>query len=732
MAAERGRRRVGTEWAALSVIRAICAGVVAAGATGCFDPGLPADCSLRCDSANICPQGMVCAAGFCVRPGSPRKCGDAGGGGGGGIAESGGASGGIPASGGVAGTRGGSHVGGQSSSGGSLGGGGAAGHPSGGVSNAGGDGAGATSAGGHGGSGLAGGGTGGSLTIVPQILPDPCQSTAYSAKFDASGGRAPYGWDVAGVPAGLTFDSKALTISGVPTAAGVITARVTDADGLEARVDYPLTPRKSCWLAFVSSWTGRSRVTLFDPILDKRVVLPASMDTTPVVDFKFSPDGQFLAYRHGDSLRLARAPDWQDQVLDFGDLAQVLEYAWSPDSSILAVGFKFSGDTYLGGVVLSGVADGGMQGITTLVRGMAPVQSELVWFQSSFLGFRAIPANDPNYWTIYHAELNGSSFLPTRIDFASYPTVADVVLRSAPGGLFVVQVQSIVDFYWLVDMGTTGLQAGVTTHATDVIAPSGRYTGRSEGGELKVFSATSDSFAGMPPDASHPGCSVLLSWARDAERVACIADDAGGDAGTGGDGGVAPLVRIFDLNETSYEFALSDLVGAYVYSPSDAAGRRRALSADGKWFAFSTDTTLYVADLTSQPQLVREYPSTSPGFSVELAFSPDSRFLLQQRGTDLWLHDLARLGVAQYPVPGGNALGDAAPCQEDFVQGPASWCGRVDVPRQFVWSPNPRIAAFQTAVGTLEVLDVSTVEPRTIPINDQCGGPCMGQFGFQP
>jgi hypothetical protein len=117
---------------------------------------------------------------------------------------------------------------------------------------------------------------------------------------------------------------------------------------------------------------------------------------------------------------------------------------------------------------------------------------------------------------------------------------------------------------------------------------------------------------------------------------------------------------------------------------------------------------------------------------VELAFSPDSRFLLQQRGTDLWLHDLARLGVAQYPVPGGNALGDAAPCQEDFVQGPASWCGRVDVPRQFVWSPNPRIAAFQTAVGTLEVLDVSTAEPRTIPINDQCGGPCMGQFGFQP
>jgi hypothetical protein len=157
--------------------------------------------------------------------------------------------------------------------------------------------------------------------------------------------------------------------------------------------------------------------------------------------------------------------------------------------------------------------------------------------------------------------------------------------------------------------------------------------------------------------------------------------------------------------------------------------RRRVLSADGKWFAFATDTYLYVARLDSQP-LLAGYQSQPLGAAVELAFSSDGRYLLEQRGTGLWLHDLERPGIAPGAV--SDALGEPASCQEQFAENPDTWCGNADNGRQFIWSPNPQVAALRTAVGTLQVLKVEPTGPDVVAINEQCGGICMGQFGFQP
>ncbi|HTU32308.1 MAG TPA: putative Ig domain-containing protein [Candidatus Acidoferrum sp.] len=75
--------------------------------------------------------------------------------------------------------------------------------------------------------------TGGSLAISTAALPDGVVGAPYSETLQASGGTAPYSWDVmsGSLPAGVTLDPSSGTISGTPTATGTssVTVEVTDA-----------------------------------------------------------------------------------------------------------------------------------------------------------------------------------------------------------------------------------------------------------------------------------------------------------------------------------------------------------------------------------------------------------------------------------------------------------------------------------------------------------------------
>lgn len=83
------------------------------------------------------------------------------------------------------------------------------------------------------------------ITISPASLANATVGTAYSqaTAFAASNGTAPYTWSVSGVPAGMTFDTGTLKLTGTPTSAGSgnITLNVTDANGCPGSIVVPFT-----------------------------------------------------------------------------------------------------------------------------------------------------------------------------------------------------------------------------------------------------------------------------------------------------------------------------------------------------------------------------------------------------------------------------------------------------------------------------------------------------------
>lgn len=83
------------------------------------------------------------------------------------------------------------------------------------------------------------------LTVTPAsgALPGGQVGTAYSQTITGSGGSAPYTYSATGLPAGLSLNTAAGTISGTPTAAGSYTLSVvvTDANGATGSANYTLS-----------------------------------------------------------------------------------------------------------------------------------------------------------------------------------------------------------------------------------------------------------------------------------------------------------------------------------------------------------------------------------------------------------------------------------------------------------------------------------------------------------
>jgi len=592
--------------------------------------------------------------------------------------------------------------------------------------------------------------------IVPTHLPDPCdENSYYTNDVTVSGGTAPFVWQAISLPAGLSFDPSKQTLTGTALASGAttpLTLMVTDHKGRQTQMTYPLAYRDKCWLGFTSTEASISKVHLFDPALAARApALEASTNNTGVVDFKFSPDGKFLAYRRltgtsgAQSLVLAIAPHWQEQVLDIA--GSVVSYSWSQSSSALAVAFKNDTDTMLGGVnvsnasaATSGSGISGVQTLTPVVMidpASAPLSSELIWLQSdAYLAFHAdgLPGFNSGADSPYSAQFDGTAFSSvTQLGFNLYdPTVQ---LLPAYKGLFAVSPEThpVLDFYGSAD-GTVFDGYLRTVYISAVADPAGRYVAIPVNEKLQVYLTAESGGTTDPPTAWQPSaddCTSILAWDVSRERLAC---DARGIPPDGG----SPLgeVRLFDLagTDSTPQVSSSAVKMLAGYQQGDSLGHRRSFSMKGKWLAFTTDTGLQVGSVEEAPHVLLEAP-LPPGVPAsatsELAFSPDETTLLWLVGGALGvvpLHSNAAVGWYGAALP----LQSPEPCNEEFTAGPATWCGRLQTSGSPAWSSDSRFAAVNTAAHGVRVYNLERYDIGAVPYADACETGCDGSIAFQP
>lgn len=225
--------------------------------------------------------------------------------------------------------------------------------PSGGSAGAGTGGGGPSGGAGPGGAGSGGdfvpGGSGGSagqhgLDITPSSLPDARLGKEYVVAFGATGGLAPYSFELVSgdLPRGLDLDSDGL-LTGTPEEIGefAFVVRVRDAEDMEGQETFQLRVGRSRWLAvetFPATASSQSLLSLVD-LSDPESEL-VRIEGTSAHSSTFSPDGRWLFY-YADVSATQRqhylvdtsAPELKAEPLM---ITERYPCRWAPDSSKLA------------------------------------------------------------------------------------------------------------------------------------------------------------------------------------------------------------------------------------------------------------------------------------------------------------------------------------------------------------------------------------------------------------
>jgi hypothetical protein len=565
-------------------------------------------------------------------------------------------------------------------------------------------------------------------------LPAPCSGNDYALDLTVVGPSGSYTWQELAAPAGLQFDAGTQHLSGTPTAPGALTLAVAGA-GHDIEQTFDLEPRDTCWLAYLGSVGGVTRLGLFDPVTQVSRSTPSDPNADPVLDFKFSPDGRFLAYRTGASagagqLTLVEMPSRVEHALSF---EQVSHYAWSADSSALAVGFSDAGGPELGGVdVLHPQTNASVTTYPELTPLAASVDSELAWYGGDHVAF--LSARAESLWPLHAATLAGGGFtdpLNSDTDFGSASE-----LRSGASGVFVIPSDNAPIVFYGLDFfgdpnefpdsqGTTFL--GVP-HANLPISGTGRYLAGADGA-LSVFAAGNPSAPdfGPVPDATANGCEAVLAWASGSERVAC-------GLGTGSDN--QAQVVLFDVTGDAGGTAISAPLavnGVSGFPDTFPSGRQRLFARDGRYFAFTTDTKLSVARLgVANWSVVLDFDYLpAPGADdAVVAFAPTGTAVATHRGNRLSLFRLDDPTGIEILLSSELPLSNA--CQDSARAAAGSSCGAERENTAFAWSPDGTTLAHATAAGELWYADLTLAYGHD-RVSATCGACLSGHdFAFQP
>jgi hypothetical protein len=552
-------------------------------------------------------------------------------------------------------------------------------------------------------------------------LPAACRGNAYAEALTVDGGEPPFLWSALAVPPGLHFDAESATLSGVSEGDGVLAVEVTDGNARSVEKRYEVRARDACWLAYVASEPSPARLELVDARLlerqptNARRELPEQVGPEGVFDFQFSPDGRFIAYRLGldassARLELAELAGGEVHAIELG--GAVGAYAWSPDAAALAVAFTRARQPRLGGLLVEGVQPLGSVPL-------AGLPSELVWTDGTRLATLTPDPELPELRWLVTTEREEASFAPplahTEVSFS-----ARAQLIAGAGGVFAAEpAAERLEFF------ASGGEPVVSHAAEALVSPSGAFAGLSRAGALQLYRGLDPSTAAQTPFLQAPGCSSLLAWASGRDRIACTAEQNG-----------AAALALFDVR-APVPSLLEPLGRAVLPAAIVASGRRRALSASGRWLALASDEQLYIVRSDGQgARLWASLPSselgTRPG---ALVFSPDESWLLIGAGNSLAVLDLQQPAASVHPLSTSALVDDT--CSERLLEGRGQWCGRDSDPG-LAWSGASDQLAFRSVLGTLELLDLSRLRDGEVAASlapdSACSEACRSgeSFRFQP
>lgn len=603
-----------------------------------------------------------------------------------------------------------------------------------------------------------------SCSIEPSELVDPCAHEPYRIELNVKGGMPPFSWELDSevsdwsVTAEQQDDSRAvLATSSARAGETRLTVQVTDGRGAAVRADYRVEARDACWFAYTAAGSTGPELALLDPL--SAAPEPAELDhNTNVYDFKFSPDGRFLAYRYdadasapqGRHLAMIELSTLDERGLEFVEDA-VTAYAWSPDSNVLAVAFSADGVSFLGGARMP--SRGSSDPPLTLSPTAAFVEDNLVWVRSDAVAYHAELYPDPGqpgqYFpnpdhlrTPFYAKLGVAGFDAPQLTLEVFEP--NVFIRPAPDGFW------ILNWYSMFFPMSGSLGDSVAQGNLKLLAPNGAYAASLEAGTLRVFKGYDSSvFPELASASSKPNqsCTRLLAWSSQ-DKIACVTD-VENSAGSHGE------LRLFELKPDRDELEMSTLQGfctddtsatdtesctglrnGYGYAVDDAFRAPRGFSPSGRWFAFTraigASSYLYWADLAADPPaLSGTLFSPVSGAPRHLAFSSDNRKLAVQLGSSLLIE---ALGGVSPDLPLTSELESNDACVEDLPTAPDRYCGNTWLGAPYKWSPDSKAIAYR-AGERITVADVSLtsdfVSSRLPGV--LCEAPaCSGDFEFQP
>jgi WD40 repeat protein len=481
--------------------------------------------------------------------------------------------------------------------------------------------------------------------------------------------------------------------------------------------------REKCWFGYISSESGAQRLHLFDPLLGTRLQRPESNSTDiSVTDYKFSPDGKFIAYRVKDgsgnsTLTLWQSPGWDhEQELNLG--GSVTEYSWSNNGQVLAAAIDTGTETLLGGISVAGVPDdqpiaGSIQGLYELQPVVAQVSSELTWYGADrYLAFSWYMA-DYDFDQLSQTNLEQSGFSAVESPSGAWYDPSLILYSSEVGFFAMVPATGELDF----------IAAGTSVpvlHTNVAIAPRGAYVASASNNVLSVYSASSTT---KPPAASPivttPNCDAILGWAESQARIPCV------DTATG-----TVKSHSIALQEQTVRSATVD--GSQTYVSGSWKGYRRQVSRSGDRMILTTGTDAFMADLGSPtPALTWSLSLGTTPEPTEVSFSPNEELIAIQHGTVVQVVTTASTGSSSSL---GKTGASAQACQ-DAQMSARDWCGTSAAPTQATWSRDSNVLAFVRDSQQLVAYDLrpfpnGVIEPIQVLV--KCGGECIGTGVFQP